>query len=1084
MQELIGLCGRFGTRLSLCSAWLVASLLVEPVASQAQSFTTFGLLGEYFTPLSSNDCVEGNGSINVFDGRLPTHTRRDEALDFSFTNQFRSAMPRCKWDRNTQGKLTHICRATDDHLRTFAVRWSGYLRIVTAGYYNFTLLAKDGARLIIGHTDSCPGVTCADRFITENSKLKDLRPTFDNGNDGINTGTYMEQCPLCASANYDYCWISSIGCEPFSIWHLEADGGLTANCGSGGRTFRGSRWLRPGFHPIRIEFFKRNPATEAELQIRYSGPDTQDIFRAFPRNRLLFPMGRGLRAEWYAFTETLENLPNLSGGSVVVAGKLLKREDDLLWDNAPEQGMPFSEEVNSYGTSIAIRWMGFFLVETGGQYTFRLTSDDGSRFVLGGTGGEHERAIVSNDGVHAPATTSENTVDLLPGLHPCRLEYFFQYRFEWLGGIPTPEGLSLSYQGPDTQHGRVQLMDPVSEEFSSRFQITDPDCPFSDIDFGYGMSQSRTCDGTCFQEQESRVGDGICDCPLADTEDGSIQCADSTFPRFYLLCSPYDNDAGDCVTPTQETTTTTRPMVTCLVTCPPGNYLRHDCSLCPEGSQDGLCIQSVPDPVDCDSPEECTYIECCAAFLQRTPYWGRTCISFGSTRNCSTDWPGKLQSLQQASPDMYAEIAGWSATSITGTLETYTDPATLIEKDGCNSDYCNPVPDDMIPHPITLLPTDEPVCLVSESSEFALECYEGPWTEIAIEDPLVECQDGRTEYNFCVNTKTSGGIPFQRCCAISFILDSGEEGCVFRGIPAGSCEEYRQVWARSKRQLYQSYVEGECYNFGCNNPMQEAYECTAVVIEYPEETMGGTPRPDQILPIDQLVMNAPEREEDGADLAPVFGVLAGVSAILLAASYGLYRACQKKEEPLWHSTAAIVMGKGTFIEPVKDAETNFGYNAVKPKPDGLRALERESEPAPVIVDARAIKQVPLAITNTADDVDGSPDCLAIQVVVEGETALALRTAATAEPMLDLATITDSEPDFLPGEVPPVSLPALPPPVIEEVPEAEPTPGEEIQAALQAQRLARPVAKVRSRPAAAARMEREGDQNNIARWVVR
>eukprot|EP00971_Amphidinium_carterae_P057607 1139441-Amphidinium_carterae.1 len=119
-------------------------------------------------------------------------------------------------------------------------------------------------------------------------------------------------------------------------------------------------------------------------------------------------MGYGLRAEWYAFTETLDQLPNLSG-TEPVAGTLLKREDDLLWDNAPNQAMPFNDEVNSYRTSIAIRWMGFFNIETGGQYTFRLESDDGSRFVLGGRGGDYERVIVSNDGVHAPATWSENT---------------------------------------------------------------------------------------------------------------------------------------------------------------------------------------------------------------------------------------------------------------------------------------------------------------------------------------------------------------------------------------------------------------------------------------------------------------------------------------------------------------------------------------------------------------------------------------------------------------------------------------------------------------------------------------------------
>eukprot|EP00971_Amphidinium_carterae_P163325 3238372-Amphidinium_carterae.1 len=71
-------------------------------------------------------------------------------------------------------------------------------------------------------------------------------------------------------------------------------------------------------------------------------------------------------------------------------------------------------------------------------------------------------------------------------------------------------------------------MEPVAERFTSKFQITDPDCPYSNIDFNRGMSQSRTCAGTCFYGHESRVGDGICDCPFTQLADGSIQCEELT----------------------------------------------------------------------------------------------------------------------------------------------------------------------------------------------------------------------------------------------------------------------------------------------------------------------------------------------------------------------------------------------------------------------------------------------------------------------------------------------------------------------------------------------------------------------------
>eukprot|EP00971_Amphidinium_carterae_P164889 3269042-Amphidinium_carterae.1 len=53
------------------------------------------------------------------------------------------------------------------------------------------------------------------------------------------------------------------------------------------------------------------------------------------------------------------------------------------------------------------------------------------------------------------------------------------------------------------------------------------------------------------------------------------------------------------------------------------------------------------------------------------------------------------------------------------------------------------------------------------------------------------------------------------------------------------------------------------------------------------------------------------------------------------------------------------------------------------------------------------------------------------VVVEGQSALALRDAGIADMMNDVVSIADSAPEFLPGEVPLVCLPAVPPPVFEE-----------------------------------------------------
>ncbi len=60
---------------------------------------------------------------------------------------------------------------------------------------------------------------------------------------------------------------------------------------------------------------------------------------------------------------------------------------------------------------------GWIKVEAGGLYKFRLGSDDGSRLMI-----KNEK-IIDNDGIHE-ATSLEGSVELGPGSHPLRLEYF------------------------------------------------------------------------------------------------------------------------------------------------------------------------------------------------------------------------------------------------------------------------------------------------------------------------------------------------------------------------------------------------------------------------------------------------------------------------------------------------------------------------------------------------------------------------------------------------------------------------------------------------------------------------------------
>lgn len=81
----------------------------------------------------------------------------------------------------------------------------------------------------------------------------------------------------------------------------------------------------------------------------------------------------------------------------------------------------------------ALDFKGWFLAETDGDYTFALTSDDGSMLWLAGA------QVVDNDGPHG-AATQRGRVRLQKGVYPLQVRYFES------GGA---HSLSLEVTGPD-----------------------------------------------------------------------------------------------------------------------------------------------------------------------------------------------------------------------------------------------------------------------------------------------------------------------------------------------------------------------------------------------------------------------------------------------------------------------------------------------------------------------------------------------------------------------------------------------------------------------------------------------------------
>lgn len=70
----------------------------------------------------------------------------------------------------------------------------------------------------------------------------------------------------------------------------------------------------------------------------------------------------------------------------------------------------------------AIDYTGRFWISDPGEYTFILTSDDGSNLYI------DDKKIIDNDGVHAPLS-AEGKVKLKAGAHSIRVSYFQGPRF-------------------------------------------------------------------------------------------------------------------------------------------------------------------------------------------------------------------------------------------------------------------------------------------------------------------------------------------------------------------------------------------------------------------------------------------------------------------------------------------------------------------------------------------------------------------------------------------------------------------------------------------------------------------------------
>lgn len=118
----------------------------------------------------------------------------------------------------------------------------------------------------------------------------------------------------------------------------------------------------------------------------------------------------GLAASYYAFSESLSRLPDVSGAAVVASGvvdRVVFPKTTSAWDGAP----------TNLTDRYAAVYEGALRVRDSGYYTLTLNSDDGSRLWLDG------RLVIDHDGAHSMSAKSV-ALPLSEGLHDLRIEYF------------------------------------------------------------------------------------------------------------------------------------------------------------------------------------------------------------------------------------------------------------------------------------------------------------------------------------------------------------------------------------------------------------------------------------------------------------------------------------------------------------------------------------------------------------------------------------------------------------------------------------------------------------------------------------
>ena len=137
---------------------------------------------------------------------------------------------------------------------------------------------------------------------------------------------------------------------------------------------------------------------------------------------------RGINYKVYLLEDPAMRLPDFGRLTPVASGKT--HEFNVA-------GLKLPREAN-----VAVVFEGFLNVATGGDYTFVLASDDGSKLMIDG------KPVVDNDGSHG-VLAANGGITLTPGRHAIRVEYFNGSGGAWLGAYMEGPGVPRQFIDPN-----------------------------------------------------------------------------------------------------------------------------------------------------------------------------------------------------------------------------------------------------------------------------------------------------------------------------------------------------------------------------------------------------------------------------------------------------------------------------------------------------------------------------------------------------------------------------------------------------------------------------------------------------------